>query len=318
MPNSSPKISIIVPCYNAEKHLPRCFSSVFAQGFEDWELIAIDDGSSDSTLSWLTAITDPRVRIHAQPNGGVSSARNAGLALARGTYVAFLDSDDTWSSNFLEKMLAAMETEPDVGLAYCGWQNIGLAGPRSVPFIPPDYEQSDKRAKLLASTRWPIHACVTRLDLVLKAGGFNTSFAVGEDFLLWLEIGSFYRVLLVPEVLAQYIHHDGVQATRDRVRAARQLRDVQSDFLARHPEILDELGKPKIRDLTDGMLLRRAYEAYWRRDLDTAQSIFKMALQGGGWRLRDLRYLLLALLPSRLFRWAIAAADRRPGNGEKP
>lgn len=311
MRKDAPKISIIMPCYNAAAHLPVSIGSVLAQTFSDWELIAVDDGSTDSTLTWLGKQPDPRIHVHTQSNKGVSAARNAGLAMAKGEYVAFLDSDDTWASDFLARMLEAITSEPDIGLVYCGWQNVGVEGPRSAPFVPPDYEQPDKKAKLLAGTRWPIHACMTRLDLVSAAGGFDPRFAVGEDFLLWLEIACFHRIRLVPEVLAQYIHHGGVQATRDRVRAARQLRDVQAAFLTRHPEIIDELGRSQVKKLTDGVLLGRAYEAYWRRDLETAQPIFRMAFLGGGWKLHDLRYLLPSLLPVSLFKVIVTLADGR-------
>lgn len=303
------RISIIMPCFNASLHLPRSFDSVLGQTYSHLELIAVDDGSRDGTLAWLQAQTDPRVRVISQPNRGVSAARNAGLAEAKGHFIAFLDADDTWALNFLERMVGAFEADPSIGLAYCGWLNVGLPGGRGAPFVPPDYEVPDKKAMLITNNRWPIHACLTKRALVSAAGGFDPRFAVGEDFLLWLEIGCFQRIRRVPEVLAYYFHHDGVQATRDRVRAARQLRDVQEAFLQRHPEVFAELGRTRVRELTDGTLLSRAYDAYWRRDLTTAQPIFRMALHAGGWKLRDLRYLLPSLLPGTLYRRLITLSD---------
>lgn len=306
----NPKVSIVMPCYNASAHLARGVGSVLAQEFMDWELIAVDDGSRDGTLAALRAFGDPRIRVLSQANGGVSAARNAGLERAGGKFVAFLDSDDTWSPSFLSKMTNELLRSPEVALAYCGWQNVGLEGPRGAPFVPPDYEVADKQARLLEGTRWPIHACMTKRELVLDAGGFDTRFAVGEDFLLWLEIGSFNPIRLVPEVLAQYVHHGGVQATRDRVRAARQLREVQTEFLRRHPEIKEIVGGRRVRELTDGALLRRAYDAYWHRDLKTAQPIFRMSLAHGGWGAKDLKYLLPALLPPTLYARLIRGRDK--------
>ena len=304
-----------MPCFNAALHLPRSFDSVLGQTYSHLELIAVDDGSRDGTLAWLQAQTDPRVRVISQPNRGVSAARNAGLAEAKGHFIAFLDADDTWAPNFLERMVGAFEADPSIGLAYCGWQNVGLSGGRGTPFVPPDYEVPDKKAMLIANNRWPIHACLTTRALVSAAGGFDPRFAVGEDFLLWLEISCFQRIRRVPEVLAYYFHHGGVQATRDRVRAARQLRDVQEVFLQRHPEIIIELGRTRVRELTDGTLLSRAYDAYWRRDLTTAQPIFRMALYMGGWKLHDLRYLLPSLLPGTLYRRLITLSDTRQQEG---
>jgi GT2 family glycosyltransferase len=309
------RISIIMPCFNAALHLPRSFDSVLGQTYPYFELIAVDDGSRDGTLAWLQAQTDPRIRVISQPNRGVSAARNAGLAAAKGYFVAFLDADDTWAPNFLECMIGAFETDISIGLAYCGWQNIGLPGERGAPFIPPDYEVPDKKAILIANNRWPIHACLTTRELVLASGGFDPRFAIGEDFLLWLEIGCFRHIRRVPAVLAYYFHHNGVQATRDQVRATRQVRDVQKAFLQRHPEVISELGRTLVRELTDGRLLLRAYDAYWHRDLATAQPIFRLALRAGGWKLRDLRYLLPSLLPGSLYRRLIKLSDARQKKG---
>jgi glycosyltransferase involved in cell wall biosynthesis len=311
MHKDAPKVSIIMPCHNAAAHLPVSIGSVLAQTFSGWELIAVDDGSADGTLAWLREQDDPRIRVHTQTNNGVSAARNAGLAMARSDYVAFLDSDDIWAPDFLSQMLEAIQADPEIGLVYCGWQNVGVPGPRGEPFVPPDYESAEKIPTLLASNRWPIHACLTRLDLVTAVGGFDTHFAVGEDFLLWLEISCFHKIKLVPKVLAYYVHHVGLQATRNRVRAARQLRDVQETFLRRHPIIVDELGRTRIRELTDGMLLARAYDAYWKRDLVTAQPIFRMALRGGGWGIRDLRYLLPSFLPGLFYQKLVSMVDSR-------
>ncbi len=153
-----PAVSIIMPCHNAGTYLPASIGSVLAQTFKDWELIAVDDGSTDTTLGWLQAQTDQRIHVHSQTNKGVSAARNAGLANARSRYVAFLDADDTWAPHFLEKMLAALQARPEAVLAYCGWQNLGLPGKRSEPFFPPEYETPEKCEILFAGCRWPIHA----------------------------------------------------------------------------------------------------------------------------------------------------------------
>lgn len=314
-PSKHGLVTVVMPCFNAAQHLSRSVDSVLRQTYPHLELITVDDGSRDNTLAMLRTQTDPRIRIIAQANRGVSAARNAGLAAATGDFVAFLDADDTWAPNFLERMVGAFAADPGIGLAYCGWQNMGLPGGRGDPFVPPDYEVPDKKAILLASNRWPIHACLTTRALVAAAGGFDSRFAVGEDFLLWLEIACFQRICRVPEVLAYYIHHGGVQATRDRVRAARQLRDVQEVFLQRHPQLIAEIGHGRVRELTDGTLLSRAYDAYWKRDLTTAQPIFRMALCAGGWKLRDLRYLLLSLLPASLYRRIIGLSDARQDEG---
>lgn len=303
-------VSIIMPCYNAEPHLAQSISSILAQSHQTWELIAIDDGSHDGTLRLLRSQTDPRIRVLSQQNQGVSAARNAGLAIATGDYVAFLDSDDTWAADFLAHMVLEMDTNPSVGLVYCGWQNLGVAGSRGGPFVPPEYEGSDKKAALLTSNRWPIHAALTRRNLVVATGGFDRQFVVGEDFLLWLEIACFNTIRLVPRVLAYYHHHEGPQASRNRARAALQLLEVQEAFLQRHPGLEKEIGKARVSNITLGTLLKRGYDAYWKRDLKTAQKIFRHSFLKGGWKWRDLKYLLLAMLPLSIYLAILATTEK--------
>lgn len=173
MDKNVPLVSIVMPCFNAEHHLALSVGSVQAQTFRSWELIAVDDGSTDATGELLAnfAAEDGRIQKVSQPNQGVSAARNHGLTLARSAYVAFLDADDTWSVALLEKLVAAMQGCPDAVLAYCGWQNLGLEGGCGKPFVPPDYETSDKAETLFGGCRWPIHAAIAKRQAVLRAGG---------------------------------------------------------------------------------------------------------------------------------------------------
>lgn len=105
------KVSIITPAYNAEKLIPETIRSVLAQTYCDWEMIIVDDGSKDRTADVVREFSnqDSRIRLIQQPNGGSSNARNHGLRNATGRYIALLDSDDLWDSNFLEEMICFMK-----------------------------------------------------------------------------------------------------------------------------------------------------------------------------------------------------------------
>lgn len=306
----TPTVSIIMPCHNAAEHLSASVGSVLAQTFSGWELIAIDDGSSDDTLAWLRAQTDTRIQVHTQPNQGVSTTRNNGLAAAQSDYVAFLDADDTWSPNFLERMLAALQTHPDAVLAYCGWQHLRQSGSHGEPFIPPEYETSLKAETLLASCRWPIHAALVRHDAVLAAGGFDPTLKNAEDFALWLRVGTLAPIIRVPEVLAFYHLHEGGQASDDHARAALQHWQAQLKYLNDHPAAMAKLDRSRIRDLTLGELLKRGYTRYWKRDLPAARQIFRAVMKQGYGTLRDWKYMLPAWLPERWHRWLLGQRDR--------
>lgn len=306
---AAPQISIVMPCHNARAHLDRSVGSVLAQSFRDWELITVDDGSTDDTRAWLQAQTDPRIRVQAQANGGVSSARNAGLALARGRWVAFLDADDTWEPRFLQTMIDALLARPDAVLAYCGWQNLGLPGGRGQPFVPPDYETADKIETLFAGCRWPIHAALTERDAVLRAGGFDTSLKNAEDFALWLRVGSGGPIVRVPEVLAYYHFHDGEQASGNALRAALHFLVAQERFLAERLVFARRLGRQRARRLTLGGLLSRGYEHYWKRDLCIARGIFRAVMRRGYGSMKDWAYMLPSLLPEALHRRMLNLRD---------
>jgi len=303
-----------MPCFNAASTLAASVGSLLSQSFADWELLAVDDGSTDGTADALTAFGDARIRLLQQANAGVSAARNRALQVAQSRFVAFLDADDTWAASFLDEMLTALTHHPDAVLAYCGWQNLGLAPGRCQPYVPPDYEASpDKVDVLLRGCPWPIHAALCRRDALQRTGGFDTRLVVAEDFLLWLEMAAEQPIVRVPNVLAFY-HHDPArtQATSDRGRAAQQIFTAQSIFLERHPRIAARLGRSRVRDLTLGSMLQRAYEQFWARDLHSAQRLFRHVLLHGYGQLRDWKYMApAALLPAPLYEPFVRWLDRR-------
>lgn len=305
-----PLVSIVMPCYNAAAHLPGSVASIQAQTRDNWELIAVDDGSTDSTLAWLRQQTDSRIRVLTQSNQGVSLARNTGLQAATGEFLAFLDADDTWDPRFLDKMLRALETRPDAVLAYCGWQNLGLAGGRGKPFVPPDYENASKTETLFAGCRWPIHAALVRRQAVVQAGGFDITLHYAEDYALWLRIALSEPIVRVPEVLSFYHFHGNTQASANHARSALQFWQAQRRFLASHPMLTRQLGKSRVRKLTTGELLHKGYERYWQRDLAAARMIFRIVMQQGYGTLRDWRYMLPAWLPESWHRSLIAHKNR--------
>lgn len=288
-----------MPCRNGAIHLGRSISSVQAQTLRDWELIVVDDGSTDSSLNLLTALasSDRRIRVLRQQNAGAAAARNRGLGVARGRFIAFLDADDTWDPRFLELMSAALDKNSDTGIAYCGWQNVGLPGGRGLPFIPPDYETPAKLETLLEGCRWPIHGALTRAALIHDCGGFDETLSSCMDYDLWLRLGTEQRLQRVPAVLAYYHHHDGDQITRDLSRIALNHFRTQGKFLEHHPEVAHHLGIFRVRRLTLGELLRRGYAAYWQRDLPAARAIFRVVMRNRYGTTKDWLHMLPCLLP---------------------
>ncbi len=310
MPLTPKLISVIMPCFNAERYLREAVDCVLKQTYPNIELIIVDDGSTDGSVEILQSY-EGRIKVLRQANQGPYPARNYGASHATGEFIAFLDADDWWSPDCLEKLHAALETNSDCAVAYCGWQNVGLTGGRGEPYVPPDYELEDKAVRFLrAAAPWPIHAALVRRKAFDEVGGFDVHMPTCMDYDLWLKIAVGRRIKLVPAVMAFYRHHNSGQITSTQWRQARNTWLVKQKFLRNHPELVNHLTRSEIRTLVDGALLKRGYDNYWRRDLVSAQRIFRMSLLKGGWTTKDLIYLLPALLPSGMYQRLIKLRDR--------
>jgi glycosyltransferase involved in cell wall biosynthesis len=309
-PKGTPQVSVVMPCLNAARFIERALDSIDEQTIKDYEVLVIDNGSTDDTVDIVERRQSPRIQLLHQPEPGVSHARNKGLANARGPLIAFLDADDTWAPNCLERLLEGFESRPDAVLAYCGWQNIGCSEQRDKPFVPPDYENEEKLSLLLQRCRWPIHATLTRRESIEDAGRFNTALSHAEDFLLWLTIAHDKPIVRVPEVLAYYHFHDAGQASSQSTRAAIQHLEAQSLFLKSHPLVVKALGKNKVAELTYGELLHRGYVLYWKRDLRAARTIFRVVMKTGYGSTKDWKYMLPSMLPESWHQKLIRLIDR--------
>ncbi len=307
-------ISVIMPCYNAAPFVREAVDSVMGQTYARTELVIVDDGSTDGSIELLKQLADEhpgRITLLFQNHEGPYTARNHALRHARGFMIAFLDADDWWRDDFLEKLNAALEDNDDAALAYCGWQNIGLEGARGAPYVPPKDDAQDKAEKFLrAASPWPIHAALVRRKAVDEAGSFQTYLPTCMDYDFWLRIGVDKPIVLVPEVMAFYRHQREGQIISKQWRQAQNAWTVKKTFVRQHPNLVAGLGPDKLKSLIDGGLLSRGYDNYWRRDLVSARHIFRLVLRTGGWQSKDLRYLLPALLPEKLYLALIGLAER--------
>ena len=288
--------------------------SVINQTYTNLELIVVDDGSTDQSIAILQQLIldhPDRIKYLHQHREGPYVARNRGLSVADGAYIAFLDADDWWREDLIEKLHSALAGNADAALAYCGWQNTGLEGGRGEPYVPPDYEKEGKAEQFLrAASPWPIHAALIRRHAIDAVGGFQTYLPTCMDYDLWLRIGMAHSTVLVPEVMAFYRHHQEGQIISKQWLQAQNVWTVKKTFARQCPELITGLSDEKLQSLIDGGLLRRGYDNYWRRDLISARRIFRLVLRAGSWEVKDLRYLLPALLPERFYVMLIGLAER--------
>ncbi len=204
-PSASPRITVVVPAYNAEATLRTALDSLAAQTFRDWEAIVVDDGSIDATARIAAdyAKRDARFRLVRQPNGGLSAARNSGIRLATSPLLHFLDADDWMAPTAFERMIAALDDDPTLDVVHCGWARVTEDG--RVIAESRCWQVGDLFATFAVRCAIAVHACLVRRSLVVEAGAFDAGFRITQDWVLWQRIARRgARWGRVNEVLAFY------------------------------------------------------------------------------------------------------------------
>ncbi len=229
-------ITVIVPVYNGEATLAEAIDSVLSQTHTHLELLVIDDGSTDRTAEVAQSRGDPRLTLHSFPNGGAATSRNRGIQLARGRFVSFLDADDSWRSDKLEKQLAALDAAPEAGLAYSfttyvDSQGRALHGGYQKPvsgWVLPElfvrfFLQSGSNALL-------------RREVFDEVGGFDTTYDVCDDLDFYLRVAARFPFALVPEHQVYYRKHSGSLSTHS-LRMQHASDRAMSRAVERNPEL---------------------------------------------------------------------------------
>ena len=195
-------LSFVIPARDAAGTIGDTLASLLAQRRGDWEAIVVDDGSTDGTAAVAASTGDPRITVVRRPHEGASAARNHGVALARGEWIAFLDADDWLAPSYVERMLERAHAD-GADAVHCAWARVDAEGRETAP--PPFDAEGNLREALARRCPFAIHACVVRRQLVQDAGGFDGELACGEDWDLWRRIaGAGARFTHVPERLAYH------------------------------------------------------------------------------------------------------------------
>lgn len=200
------KFSIIIPLYNKQNYIRRTLESVLSQTYEDYEVIVVNDGSTDDSLQEVLKVADPRIRVIDKENGGVSSARNRGIQEAHNEWICFLDADDIMYSNCLEEYRRLHEEFPDI-LVLCGAMDLNI---RKYPSQERRYVVSNYyKAYVYSEMRTGIALACTGCICINKkclddVGVFNTQYTHGEDLNLWDRLQAKYRFAKTEVAVAYY------------------------------------------------------------------------------------------------------------------
>jgi glycosyltransferase involved in cell wall biosynthesis len=202
-------LSVVIPLYNKARHIRRAIDSVLAQTYQDFELLVVDDGSTDDGAEVVRGIADPRIRLIVQDNAGVSVARNRGIQEAAGDLIAFLDADDEWLPCFLETVRGLRERYPEAGIyatAYCYAQGATHWRPEfSGCCTEPEGALLDDYFRAALGTP-PVMSSGVMIPkrILCEAGGFPVGIKRGEDLQVWAAIALCYRVAWSPKEEAVY------------------------------------------------------------------------------------------------------------------
>ena len=199
------RVSVIVPAYNAMDYLPETISTVLAQTYDDFEVIVVNDGSSDETEQWVSQIKNPRIKLVSQENQGLAGARNTGIFHARGEYIAFLDADDLWEPSKLEKQVRVLENHPEVGLVYTWVAYIDEKGESTGRVFKHEIEGEVWQQLTEHNIVESGSVAMVRRSCLENVGLFDQNLgSYVEDWDMWMRIATCYPFKVVKEPLVYY------------------------------------------------------------------------------------------------------------------
>lgn len=250
-----PRVTVVIPAYNSERFIPECMESVYSQqGGYPLDVIVVDDGSTDGTVDRIRG--QYPLRCLTQANRGPAAARNAALEVARGEYVAFLDSDDIWPPGKLERQLELLESHPHVGMVFGDCRQFDDSGPfpetlfesgrRDEAFWGDPLRVRKPYAKLMEGNFVTTGSVVMRRECVEQVGRFDEGLRLVEDLEYWLRVALGYPIAHVDEVCLLRRRH-GDNTSRDQVAMSRAFLRVLEDHHRRYGDSIRAQGAPVAR-----------------------------------------------------------------------
>jgi len=262
-----PKVSVIIPAYNAMAFLPETLESVLNQTFTDLEVLIINDGSPDDIVEWASEIQDSRVKLISQENQGISGARNTGIWSSQGEYLAFLDADDIWEANKLEKQVECLDKNLDVGMVSSWISTIDSNG--NLINIYRNYKEGNelKRELFRSNIIFCGSTALVRRMCFEKVGFFERSLSSAADWDMWLRIAIHYSISVIKEPLVRYRRHPNSMSRKQRMMLQEVDRVMERSFQSAPQDfqILKGIGSSHVSVVNawDYIAKDDVHEAYW-------------------------------------------------------
>lgn len=239
-----PTVSVIMNCHNCNKYLTQALDSVYKQTFKNYEIIFWDNQSTDNSSEIALSYGEPLRYFRGEEFLPLGAARNAAIEKARGEYIAFLDCDDIWLPEKLEKQVELLDSNKELGLVYSDSYVIDSNG----NFIKSTYFHSVKPFRenafneLLVSNFIPILTVVVRREALSKVGVFNPKYVIAEDYDFWLKIAEYYPVGFTEQPLAKYRFHGASASQKNMVLSYQEEIQIKEYWLNRNQNLRKELG----------------------------------------------------------------------------
>jgi glycosyltransferase involved in cell wall biosynthesis len=250
-----PLISVVIPVYNGEKTIRETLESVLNQTVTDFEIIVINDGSSDATVEIVSSIQDPRLKVFSYPNAGQAASRNRGFSHSTGEFIAFLDADDLWTPNKLESQLKALQDNPQAALAY-SWSDFIDESGKFLRGASRSTLSGDVYAKLLLTDFLDNGSNpLIRRQALMEVGGFDESLPPAEDWDMWLRLAARYHFVAVPAPQILYRQSANSEST-NLLRMASACERVIERTFNQAPDSLQHLKKHSLANVYKYLIFR--------------------------------------------------------------
>lgn len=306
-----PRVTVLMPAYNAGKYIAEAIRSVLNQTFADFELLIVDDGSTDNTLVIIKSFADPRIRLLTQANKGISVALNSGLAAANGYYVARFDADDVCLPQRLTRQVCFLDAQPGCLIVGSDAEYISENGEHLFDFRCRGHSHREILEKLYSACPFIHSGVMYRKDAIVQAGGYSLLAYNFEDYLLWVQLLRSGKCANLPEALIK-VRINPNSVTIDEKWRGRRFRRLKRRIIRRGriteeegAELSEIIRRQETRRIKEG-----AYHALCGKKLladnyrpARARWHISRAIHANPLRWDNYAMLAVSFLPQRFIKW---------------